>query len=756
MKRCFWHRALALLLIVSVALASIVAEAQVASKSPYSGFTSGVACSPNGALSNNGNSFVACTSGAWAVQPVTIGTASSAPATCNGAAEGMLYFDTGGTAVKVCTGSSWTALLSGAALGTQIPAAGSTGDVQFNTSGALAGSANLFWNNSSGYLGIGTAAPAASLDVYGGIDIDGTNGLSYPASDTNAPGGSIAIGVGALAYQPTMPVGATYTYLYGNTAVGYSALSSTGMTTAAIGNTALGYKALQNATSGNSNTAIGWTAMGSPYGSPLVSGNGNTAIGAASLNAVTSGSGNVGVGYQANGATTGSNDIAVGWNALYAVAGAQNNTALGGFALDNATSNGNIGVGTYVGHSITTGSYNTVLGGYVASITLNTGSNNILIGTDRTTDTPAQGTSNFLNIGNVIYATNLQNNNNTGGAANVGIGTTIPQSNFDVSGNAEIYNGAAIGWGAGVNGPGNGLTVANSVGIGTTNPMYSLDIYGGSAGIEYGLAIGYSYYGTAPPGGGLIVENPVGIGTTNPTYGLDVFNWSAGIDGGLALGYSNSGTEPPYAGLIVSGEVGIGTASPVNDLDVYGSMAIGSYAGANVAGDGDLIISGAVGIGTTSPSTFLHVYTTTAGAAVATFQNGTGTCTETPATSGTGLACSSDARLKTNISDAGDQLAWLDAFRVRDYTVRADGSHDTGVIAQEVLKTNPDMVRLGEDGFYQVYSPNPWKLVKAIQELQADNDNLRAQLKAANDNFKVQTDELRLEVDELRRQVHAR
>ena len=67
-------------------------------------------------------------------------------------------------------------------------------------------------------------------------------------------------------------------------------------------------------------------------------------------------------------------------------------------------------------------------------------------------------------------------------------------------------------------------------------------------------------------------------------------------------------------------------------------------------------------------------------------------------------------------------------MRVRDYTVKADGSRKTGVIAQELLKTHPDMVHMGADGFYTVDAPNPWKLVRAIQELKADNDNLRTQV----------------------------
>jgi len=43
--------------------------------------------------------------------------------------------------------------------------AGVNGNVQFNNSGAFGGSNNLFWNNSSNYLGIGTASPTENLDV---------------------------------------------------------------------------------------------------------------------------------------------------------------------------------------------------------------------------------------------------------------------------------------------------------------------------------------------------------------------------------------------------------------------------------------------------------------------------------------------------------------------------------------------------------------------------------------------------------------
>lgn len=139
---------------------------------------------------------------------------------------------------------------------------------------------------------------------------------------------------------------------------------------------------------------------------------------------------------------------------------------------------------------------------------------------------------------------------------------------------------------------------------------------------------------------------------------------------------------------------------------------------------------GHVGIGTISPTARLDVVSATAGVAVARFQNGTGACTFTPASSGSGTwSCSSDARLKTDITDAeGRALDWVKDFRIRDYTVKADGSRQTGVIAQEVQATHPEMVHTGADGMMTVDEPGVWKLVQAIQELKADNDNLRRDL----------------------------
>ena len=67
-------------------------------------------------------------------------------------------------------------------------------------------------------------------------------------------------------------------------------------------------------------------------------------------------------------------------------------------------------------------------------------------------------------------------------------------------------------------------------------------------------------------------------------------------------------------------------------------------------------------------------------------------------------------------------------MHVRNYTIKSTGEKQTGVIAQEILPNHPDMVRANARGTYLVEQPNPWKLVKAIQELKSDNDNLKEQL----------------------------
>lgn len=59
-----------------------------------------------------------------------------------------------------CVASAWAAVNQPAA------AAGSTGQIQFNSSGALGASSKFVWDNTNGRVGIGTTGPNAPLHIY--------------------------------------------------------------------------------------------------------------------------------------------------------------------------------------------------------------------------------------------------------------------------------------------------------------------------------------------------------------------------------------------------------------------------------------------------------------------------------------------------------------------------------------------------------------------------------------------------------------
>lgn len=118
--------------------------------------------------------------------------------------------------------------------------------------------------------------------------------------------------------------------------------------------------------------------------------------------------------------------------------------------------------------------------------------------------------------------------------------------------------------------------------------------------------------------------------------------------------------------------------------------------------------------------------TGTTGVGILQLADAAGLCDIYPAASPPlGIACSSDAKLKKDIVDTGDVLADFKTFRVRDFTWKASGQRATGVIAQELELTHPDMVRMGSDNYLQAFGPSEWKIVRAIQELQSEIDELK-------------------------------
>jgi hypothetical protein len=162
-------------------------------------------------------------------------------------------------------------------------------------------------------------------------------------------------------------------------------------------NTAVGAGALKNNTTGSSNTAVGFIALGAAA-VPEETGSFNTAVGGIALASNTSGGDNTAVGYNAlvfntsggdnsavgSGAllnnTTGRDNTALGVSALEQSVGGQSNTAVGVRALENLNSelgrfNTAVGVEALRNGD---GFNNTALG--VGALVSSTGNNNTAVG----------------------------------------------------------------------------------------------------------------------------------------------------------------------------------------------------------------------------------------------------------------------------------------------------------------------------------------------------------------------------------------
>jgi hypothetical protein len=200
MTRRLSYRAALFVLLAMGAVAPGASNAQVVSQAPYSGFTAGVACTPNGALSYNGNSFVACTSGVWVQQKlvapsVGIGTASPNASTvldmsnnttsmllpigttgqeptCNSALAGAIRYNSTTGAPEYCNGSTWGPFNSAGSPGTctspctTITISVSTNNVNlFTLAGSPATAGNYQFIVNSGVVVGSTSSTSPAMDT---------------------------------------------------------------------------------------------------------------------------------------------------------------------------------------------------------------------------------------------------------------------------------------------------------------------------------------------------------------------------------------------------------------------------------------------------------------------------------------------------------------------------------------------------------------------------------------------------------------
>ena len=165
--------------------------------------------------------------------------------------------------------------------------------------------------------------------------------------------------------------------------------------------TAWGVAALRVNT-GYNNSAVGMNAL---YSTTL--GGDNSALGTDALYSNTIGYYNSALGRSSMYSNTiGEHNSAFGSNALYNSTAGNRNSALGrnagyGGGGDYTASN-NVIMGYEAGYNIQTGGSNNIIIGYQAALNLTTGNDNIFIVYG--TNAPAVGTSNFMNLGNVVFA----------------------------------------------------------------------------------------------------------------------------------------------------------------------------------------------------------------------------------------------------------------------------------------------------------------------------------------------------------------
>jgi hypothetical protein len=155
-----------------------------------------------------------------------------------------------------------------------------------------------------------------------------------------------------------------------NTAHGWLSLNA--LTTGDF-NTGVGAGALL-ANTGNNNTATGAAALLSN-----ITGEDNTANGTGALGRNIEGNWNTAVGSQALASNAGYDNTAIGFLALFSNTDGSSNTAIGRSALLNNVGSWNMGIGRDALGSNTTGNSNTAVG-YGAGFTITTGNNNTALG----------------------------------------------------------------------------------------------------------------------------------------------------------------------------------------------------------------------------------------------------------------------------------------------------------------------------------------------------------------------------------------
>ena len=337
-----------------------------------------------------------------------------------------------------------------------------------------------------------------------------------------------------------------------------------------------------------------------------------------------------------------------------------------------------------------------------------------------------QTTDQFINIAQTGVTTGFTGNlialssSSTTGAASF-ISLTANSSTIGV-GEAISMNAITTGKTLAIASSSTGLTTAGTnigslldvtesgVMTGFTGSLVNINASGSTNPVaDTGTALNINIAGTAQLMKGLYLSDAsTGALGTTATSGGAVFSFT-----GAHTGY----------GLHVNDVSTTGTLLAITDTAAMtaGSGILVNLSGLAVAGSTTSVAGITINLTGTSYNTQRFVrFTNTAGTEIGSINN-------TSATAVT-YATSSDARLKSNIVETHYTLADLMNVGVRDFTWNADGSPDTGFIAQQLYTVYPNAVTKGDNGT-DPYIPgvtNTWSIdygrltpliVKAVQDL---------------------------------------
>ncbi|MGD0578111.1 MAG: tail fiber domain-containing protein [Bryobacteraceae bacterium] len=355
-----------------------------------------------------------------------------------------------------------------------------------------------------------------------------------------------------------------------------------------------------------------------------------------------------------------------------------------------------------------------------------------------------RSSSDWTLYDNIGHLARVVVQSNTG---NVGIGTTLPQQRLALgpASNIAIESASAA----------TGLALATSTGGSLAAATYYIKIVAVDANGNY---IGPSSEASIAAQ----VNNQITVnwnaasgavsyqiwystttGTENKYFTSATTSYAFTTTSGNSSGTITAGTtsyslllNPIGSSYLLGGRVGIGTITPNSLLSVQASSSYASdlFDVATSTGTSYFHITSAgnVGIGTTSPQYLLQVGSASvASNIVARFQNVNGTCDVNP-TTGT-LACSSDARLKKNITPMADELAKVMDLQPVYFNWNGEANstpEHPGFIAQQVQQVMPEVVSTDPTtGLLSIgYSDLVPAVVSVMQQMQAEITTLQGGL----------------------------